>query len=68
MGNNIYFKINLTTNKMQSSHQQTPTNEVIVGKTIELDGVKYEVDSLLGTGYTAKVYKAQTQASVINDA
>jgi len=53
---------------MQSSHQKTPTNEVIVGKTIEFDGVKYKVGSLLGTGYTAKVYKAELQTpSVIDD-
>jgi len=43
---------------MQSSHQQAPTNEGLVNKTIELDGVKYKVGSLLGSGYSAKVYKA----------
>jgi len=53
---------------MQFSHQQTPTNEVVVKKTIEFDGVKYAVGSLLGSGYTAKVYKATKEASVINDA
>jgi len=52
---------------MQSSHQKTHTSEEIVGKTIELGGVKYNVSSLLGSGYTAKVYKAQQEATVIND-
>ena len=43
---------------MQSVHQPTHS-EVAVGKTVEFDGVKYTVGSLLGSGYTAKVYKAQ---------
>jgi len=38
---------------MQSSHQQSPSNEVIVGKTIEFGDVTYVIDSLLGKGLTA---------------
>jgi len=53
---------------MQPSHPQTPTTEEIVNSTVEFGGVKYTVGSLLGSGYTAKVYKAHTHAPVINDA
>ena len=53
---------------MQSSHQQTQTTEALVNKTIDINGDKYVVESLLGSGYTAKVYKAQKEATVINDA
>lgn len=54
---------------MESVQQPTSSTQVSLNETLDFDGVKYKVESVLGSGLTSKVYKATNQLiPVIHDA